>query len=293
MKDDKIVISSRALPPIRRLRLLAAAAVVLLGVFCLTACGSRDDAPIDAERETIAKAEEYEKNTFKQSEETENDTMKTAEEREEMLEVGSVRLSVKEAGSGTDMILIHGRTLSKEDMDPLFDRYKERYHVVSYDVRGHGKTESGGTCTLDDLSDDLVGLIDAYQLEKPVVIGFSMGSYIALRTAERYPDLFSGIVLIGTRGKGHVSRFSISDEVADAMKNFDNMTDISKAVAPALVLTGENDFINPPEEGENVAKALPDAEFMLVPDAEHEAYKTNPDFVFEQTDIFLERLSLS
>ena len=61
--------------------------------------------------------------------------------REEMLDVNNVRLSVKEAGSGPDMILIHGRTLSKETMDPLFEYYKDRYHVISYDVRGHGKTE--------------------------------------------------------------------------------------------------------------------------------------------------------
>ena len=219
--------------------------------------------------------------------------MGRSEEHEEMLAVGNVRLSVKEAGSGPDMILIHGRTLSKEAMDPLFDHYKDTYHVVSYDVRGHGKTESGGECTLDDLSDDLVGLIDAYQLETPVVIGFSMGSYITLRTAERYPDLFSGIVLIGTRGKGRTSGFSINDEVAEAMQNFDNMTDIAKAGVPALVMTGENDFINPPEEGEKVAEALPDAEFKLVPDAEHEAYDGNPEFVFEQTDRFLEQLTLS
>ena len=219
--------------------------------------------------------------------------MGNSEEREEMLEVNNVRLSVKEAGNGPDMILIHGRTLSKEAMDPLFDHYKDSYHVVSYDVRGHGKTESGGDCTLDDLSDDLVGLIDAYQLEKPVVIGFSMGSYITLRTAERYPDLFSGIVLIGTRGKGRSSGFSIDDEVADAMRNFNNMADISKVSVPALVMTGENDFINPPEEGKKVAEALTDAEFKLVPDAEHEAYDGNPDYIFEQTDAFLEQLSLS
>ena len=260
-------------------KILKAATLLLLTGFCLAACSRPNTDPVNVKEEYMEKVEE-----------AEEDSMERREESEVMVEVGGVRLSVKEAGIGPDMILIHGRTLSKENMDPLFDHYKDKYHVVSYDVRGHGKTESGGECTIDELSDDLVGLIDAYQLEKPVVIGFSMGSYIALRTAERYPDLFTGIVLIGTRGKGHVSGFSISDEVAEAMENFDNMTDISKAVVPALVLTGENDFINPPEEGEKVAEALPDAEFKLVPDAQHEAYEGNPEFVFEQTDVFLKRL---
>ena len=261
------------------LKMMRAVMLLSVSVLCLTACGGADTGPADRKEENSEKAEE-----------AKEDPMERNEETEEMLEVGKVRLSVKQAGTGPDMILIHGRTLYKEDMDPLFNHYKDQYHVVSYDVRGHGKTESGGECTLDDLSDDLVGLIAAYQLEKPVVIGFSMGSYIALRTAERYPDLFTGIVLIGTRGRGRVSAFSISDEVAKAMESFDNMTDISKVTVPALVMTGENDFINPSEEGEKVAEALSDAVFKLVPRAEHEAYKGNPEFVFEQTDAFLKQL---
>ena len=262
--------------------ILKAVTLLLLTVFCLAVDGRPNADPVNKPEENKEKAAGAKKASMNKS-----------DELEKMLAIGSVRLSVKEAGGGTDMILIHGRTRSKEDMNPLFNHYKDKYHVVSYDVRGHGKTESGGKCTLDDLSDDLVKLIEAYQLKQPVVIGFSMGSYIALRTAERYPDLFAGIILIGTRGKGHVSQFSLSDMVADAMANFDNMTDISKVNVPALVLTGEKDFINPPEEGAKVAKALPDAKFKLVPNAGHEAYRTNPDFVFAQTDAFLNHLTLS
>ena len=207
-----------------------------------------------------------------------------------MLEVNNVRLSVKEAGSGPDMVLIHGRTLSKESMDPLFQYYQDAYHVVSYDVRGHGRTEAEGEFTLDDLSDDLVALISAYELEDPIVIGFSMGSYIALRTAERVPDLLSGIVLIGTRGGRTSSPWPAADALGRALESFDNMTDAPKVTAPALVLTGEYDAINPPEEGKKVADALPDSVYLVVPGAEHMAYAGNPAFVFEQIDAFLENL---
>ena len=226
-----------------------------------------------------------------ESENTVQKTVQHIEEHEEMLEVNGVKLCIKEAGTGPDMVLIHGRTLSKEALDPVFDHYKDTYHVISYDVRGHGKTQSGGDCTLDDLSDDLVGLIEAYQLKDPVVIGHSMGSYITLRTAERYPDLLKGIVLIGTRGIGRSNAFLSTDEVAKAMESFNNMTDISKVTIPVLVLTGEDDFINPVEEGEKVADALENAEFVIVPNAEHEAYRGNPDFVFEKTDAFFEHLN--
>ena len=204
------------------------------------------------------------------------------EEQERMLQVNGVNLSVKEAGSGPDMILIHGRGFDKESMDVFFRHYQSRYHVVSYDVRGHGKTVAPGEFTLDDLSEDLAGLLSARQSERPVVIGFSMGSYIALRTAERYPGLFSKIVLIGTRGGRTSSGLPMTDEVARALEHFDNLTDAPGVSVPALVLTGENDA-----EGEKVADALPDARFEMIPGAEHTAYVSEPDRVLALIDEFL------
>jgi len=212
--------------------------------------------------------------------------------KEKTLKVNNAAISIKEAGSGPDMILIHGRTLSKEAMDSLFEYYKNQYHVISYDVRGHGKTQSRGEFSLDDLSDDLVKLIGAYQLKKPVVIGFSMGSYIALRTAERYPEMFSGIVLIGTRGARTSSNWQVTDEVGRALESYDNMKDISRVTLPVLVLTGENDVINPPGEGKKIADALSDAAFKIVPNAQHAAYRTNPKFVFNEIDGYLKSLNL-
>ena len=116
-----------------------------------------------------------------------------------------IHLAVKEDGTGPDMILIHGKGYSKENMDRLFNHYRTKYHVVSYDVRGHGESDKSPAFTLEDDVADLASLIDVMHLVKPVVIGFSMGSYITLRTAEEHPDLFSKIVLIGTKGGGATS----------------------------------------------------------------------------------------
>ena len=194
-------------------------------------------------------------------------------------EINGVKLSVKEDGEGSPMILIHGRGYSKEYMDSLFDRFKGKYHVFSYDTRGHGKSDKPESFTLDDDADDLAGLVGAYGLEKPVVIGFSMGSYITLKAAEKYPGMFSKIVLIGTRGRGDryadedITQMSANDAaILRALIGFDNMTDIKKANIPVLVITGENDKINPVPEGQKVADALPDADFHVIPNAEHVAF---------------------
>ena len=124
---------------------------------------------------------------------------------ESKIEINGIDISVKEEGTGPDMILIHGIFASKEIMNPLFDYYKDSYHVVSYDVRGHGESGKPDEISLDEHADDLAEIIRYFSMSDPVVIGLSMGSYITLTTAEKYPDLLSKIVLIGTKGKGKIS----------------------------------------------------------------------------------------
>lgn len=119
--------------------------------------------------------------------------------------INGVHLSVKEEGAGQPMILIHGKGYSKENMDRVFDYYKARCHVVSYDVRGHGESDKPDAFTLNDDADDLIALARDMNLDRPIVIGFSMGSYIALKAAEKHPNLFSKLVLIGTKGGGATS----------------------------------------------------------------------------------------
>ena len=199
---------------------------------------------------------------------------------EDFRSINGVNLSILEAGEGPAIIFLHGKNASKEYMSTLFYRFMGKYHVFSYDSRGHGQSSRPASFTLEDNADDLAGLVEAYGLKKPAVVGFSMGSYITLKAAEKYPDLFSKIVLIGTRGQGdtyppeRLSEAKTSNDVAiiGSLIDFDLMTDIKKVTVPALVITGEKDNINPVPEGRKVAEVLPDASFHVIPNAEHVAF---------------------
>ena len=106
------------------------------------------------------------------------------------ISINGIDVAVKEEGTGQDMVLIHGIFASKEIMNPLFDYYKNNYHVISYDVRGHGESDKPEKFDLGDYAEDLATLIGYFNLDKPVVVGLSMGSYITLKTAELYPNFF-------------------------------------------------------------------------------------------------------
>lgn len=140
--------------------------------------------------------------------------------QKQLIEANGIHLACQEDGNGKDMILIHGKGYSKENMNILFDHYKNHYHVISYDVRGHGESDKPEHFTLEDDVKDLFSLIQVMHLQEPLVIGFSMGSYIALKTAEEYPDLFSKMVLIGTKGGGSSSSTQrIEDQAVSSGKS--------------------------------------------------------------------------
>jgi 3-oxoadipate enol-lactonase len=76
------------------------------------------------------------------------------------------------------------------------------HRVIAYDVRGHGDSEIGdGQYTIELFVDDLIGLLDHLNIVKAVVVGLSMGGYIALRAVERNPDRFRALVLCDTKSE--------------------------------------------------------------------------------------------
>jgi 3-oxoadipate enol-lactonase len=73
------------------------------------------------------------------------------------------------------------------------------FYVITYDLRGHGKSDVGdGQYTIELFVDDLISLLDHLKITKVVLCGFSMGGYIALRAIQRNPERFSALILCDT-----------------------------------------------------------------------------------------------
>ena len=80
-----------------------------------------------------------------------------------------------------------GATL--EMWDPQVPALTERYRVIRYDTRGHGRSPSPqGDSTVDDLADDVLALLDRLQVQRAHVVGLSIGGMTGLRLAVRDPD---------------------------------------------------------------------------------------------------------
>ena len=110
-------------------------------------------------------------------------------------------LAVWQSGTGDrDLVFVHGFQNDHTAWRPLVERLDgARYRFTSYDLVGCGASGAAGAwerCTIEEYGADLTGLCDALGLDRPVVLGHSLGAAIALRAALANPGRFAGIVLV-------------------------------------------------------------------------------------------------
>jgi pimeloyl-ACP methyl ester carboxylesterase len=119
---------------------------------------------------------------------------------EHWVERDGVRLSVEEAGSGPAVVLLHGLTATRRYV-VMGSRALERsgHRVIAYDARGHGRSGPARRAEdygYDELAADLVSVLDALEVERPVLAGASMGAHTILRLALEAPNRVGGLVVI-------------------------------------------------------------------------------------------------
>lgn len=122
------------------------------------------------------------------------------------LNVNDIEICIDDTEHGEKpLLLIHGLTGNKSTMYPIRDMFKDDYRVITIDTRGHGESTRPKHYTIDDHAADIHEIIRQLDLEKADVLGYSMGSYIALRAAEVGCDDIGRLVLVCTKPNGKTS----------------------------------------------------------------------------------------
>jgi non-heme chloroperoxidase len=151
-----------------------------------------------------------------------------SEEHEVRLPSG-IRLHYVAQGpaEGPVVLLLHGYADSSFSFSRVLPLLPREARAIAVDQRGHGRSdrpESG--YTIDDFATDAVQFLDALDLRSAVVVGHSMGSFIARRLAELAPGRVAGLVLIGS---APVAAGAAMQELVAAV------ADLSDPVDPAFV----------------------------------------------------------
>ena len=115
--------------------------------------------------------------------------------------VRSADLAVWQSGQGDlDLVFVHGFQNDHTVWRPLIERLDaDRYRYTSFDLVGCGASAGADTwerCTIGEYGADLIALCDSLGIDRPVVIGHSLGAAIALSAALASPGRFAGLVLV-------------------------------------------------------------------------------------------------
>ena len=109
-----------------------------------------------------------------------------------------VTLHYQRVGTGPDVVMVHGITgnLAVWHLH-LVPQLASGHRLLTYDLRGHGYSDAPPTgYSPDDMAADLLDLLDALELERPVVVGHSYGADVALYLAARNPGRVRRVVAI-------------------------------------------------------------------------------------------------
>ncbi len=178
-----------------------------------------------------------------------------------------------EAGEGKNrtVLLLHGMKFSAatwQELGTLEKLAHAGFHPLAVDMPGFG-----GSQVCDRDQDELLSaFISQGELNRPVMIGPSMGGRIALEFAINHPGILGGLVLVGAVG---------------VEENRDRLAEIN---IPVLIIWGSEDQISPLENSDILLKSIPGAERVIIDGAPHPCYLDQPDTWHAAVLDFLNRL---
>jgi pimeloyl-ACP methyl ester carboxylesterase len=114
----------------------------------------------------------------------------------EYAEVNGVHMYYETHGTGRPLILLHGGLASGEMFGPILPALAESHQVIVPDLQGHGRTADIDR-PIDHrlMADDIAALIDHLGLDKPDLIGYSLGGGVAFFVASKYPEKVGRLVM--------------------------------------------------------------------------------------------------
>lgn len=199
-------------------------------------------------------------------------------------EVNGITLYYEIHGRGRPLILLHGGLGAIEMFGPNLPALAAGRQVIAVDLQGHGRTaDIDRPLRVQSMADDIAGLIAHLELERPDIMGYSLGGGVALQTAIRHPDVVGKLVILSTpfrrdgfypdilRQQAQVNAAAadalkptpmyqlyssiaprpedwprLLDKIGEAMKqDFDFSKEIAEIKAQTLIIAGDADIFPP------------------------------------------------
>ena len=147
-------------------------------------------------------------------------------------------------GRGKPILCIHGITANCRCWDALAGILAPEYHVIAMDLRGRGQSDKPSRgYSLDYHLKDMNCLMDDLGLERAVIMGHSLGAFIGLAFAARYPDRTAGLILVD--GGGDLSTEQFEEVFAGIKPALDRLEQVFPSPDAYLNKMKEAPYLHP------------------------------------------------
>ena len=139
-------------------------------------------------------------------------------------------ISYTDQGKGTAVVLLHGFLENKKMWNAFIPEWSKKFRIITIDLLGHGETECMGYVhSMENNADAVHEVLSELRLRKAIIVGHSMGGYVALAFAELYPDVVKGLVLLNSTSRADSDeRKTNRDRAIKAVKqSFQNFISLS------------------------------------------------------------------
>jgi 3-oxoadipate enol-lactonase len=160
-----------------------------------------------------------------------------------LAQVNNISLAFNDQGTGLPLVFLHAFPLNRTMWADQEKSLSRQFRVITIDLRGHGESDAPlWHYSLDQAADDIHSLLDHLSIQQAVLIGLSMGGYIAFTFYRKYAERVKGLVLADTRAQadtdeGKRARFEMAQIAYTRGPSAIADTMIPKLLSPTTIQT--------------------------------------------------------
>ena len=153
--------------------------------------------------------------------------------------IGELEIEYELDGTGPPLVLVHGSGADLLWWENMVPHLAPEFTLYRYDLRGFGQTvrPKEPRLSLAQWTADLFTFVDAFELDRPTLVGWSLGASVVLDFAAEHPDRCGAVIPIGSPGPERVvqdkSGFEMRQRLADAGASVEEIIDATFAFTEA------------------------------------------------------------
>lgn len=188
----------------------------------------------------------------------------------ERVEVDGLGIAFRRAGAGPALVLLHGAFSDSRDWARQWAAFSDEYTVLAWDAPGCGESDDlpAEPFGLDRWADTLAGFLRAVDVDRPHVLGLSLGSVLALGLHARYPRRTRSLVLASAYAgwAGSLPAEQVQQRIRQTLRDLERPAeDVARDFVATLFPAGaEAELVD--EQIEMIVQARPDTTRALIRD---------------------------